>query len=147
MRHLKGRRKLNRNSSHRVAMLRNMVTAVFRHEKITTTDTRAKELRPIVERIITLSKRVPPEALATGSDEEKRQRVADRVHAYRMAKRWVNDRDVLDKLFNIYGGRFQNRQGGYTRIVKLGFRAGDNAPMSMISLLPADSPVAASDAE
>jgi large subunit ribosomal protein L17 len=135
MRHLKGRRKLNRTTSHRIAMLRNMVTSLLRHEQITTTDVKAKELRRVVERVITLSKRVPEESAAAGNAELS----AARVHAIRMARRWVNDRDVLRRLFTEYGTRYSAREGGYTRIVKLGFRAGDNAPMCLIQLMPADA--------
>ncbi len=135
MRHLKGRRKLNRSGSHRVAMLRNMVTALLRHEQITTTDARAKEIRPIVERVITLGKRVQPEDLLKGTEEEQQAAAARRVHSIRLARRWVNDREVLQKLFDEYGVRYRDRKGGYTRIIKLGFRPGDNAPMSMIQLV------------
>ncbi len=135
MRHLKGRRKFNRSGPHRVAMLRNMATALLRHERITTTDTRAKELRPIVERIITLGRRVQPEHLTEGTEEEQKAAAARRVHYIRLARRWVNDREVLQKVFDEYGVRYRDRNGGYTRIVKLGFRAGDNAPMSMIELV------------
>jgi len=138
MRHLKGRRKLNRNGSHRSAMLRNMVTSLLRYERITTTESKAKELRPIVERVITLSKRSA--ALGEAASEEERVVFsAKRLHAIRIARRWVNDSKVLKQLFSEYGVRYQDRSGGYTRIVKLGYRAGDNAPMSMIQLLPAIS--------
>ncbi len=137
MRHLKGRRKLNRTSSHRIAMLRNLVTSLLMHEQITTTDAKAKELRRIVERVITLSKRVPLEdgGVEAGAAEKA---TPDRLHAIRLARRWVNDREVLRRLFKEYSVRFRDRQGGYTRIVKLGFRAGDNASMSLVQLLPAD---------
>ncbi len=135
MRHLKGRRKLNRSGSHRVAMLRNMVTALLRHEQITTTDTRAKEIRPIAERVITLAKRVQLEQLTQGSEDEQQKAVAQRVHGFRLARRWVNDREVLQKVFDVYGVRYRDRNGGYTRIIKLGFRPGDNAPMSLIQLV------------
>lgn len=140
MRHMNGYRKLNRTSSHRKAMFKNMVTSLLRYGQITTTDIKAKELRRIVEKVITLSKRVPAEALTAGSPEEQKLKAAQRVHAVRMAARWVNDKDVLRVLFSDYGPRFADRNGGYTRILKLGFRAGDNASMAMIQILPPQAP-------
>lgn len=136
MRHMKGRRKLGRTSSHRKAMLINMVTSLLRHGRIQTTEAKAKEVRKIADKIITLSKRVPRsrfDGLAEG--DERRQLEADRLHAIRMARQWVNDRDVLHKVFTEYGDAFARRDGGYTRVLKLGFRAGDNAPMSVVELV------------
>jgi len=116
MRHNKSGRRLGRNSSHRKAMLRNMVTSFFEHEKITTTDARAKELRKVAERMITLGKRGD-------------------LHARRQALQVIRDRKVVSKLFEQVAPRYQARPGGYTRIVKLGFRAGDNAALSLIELV------------
>lgn len=134
MRHLNGLKKFNRTSSHRLSMLGNMATSLLRYEKITTTDVKAKALKRIVERLITLSKRV---VLKEG-EELSNEQLAQRVHAIRLAKRWVKDKEILTQLFTTYSNRYQSRAGGYTRIVKVGFRAGDNAPLSLIQLLPAD---------
>ena len=116
MRHGHGLRKLNRTSSHRLAMLRNMMNSLLTHETIKTTVTKAKELRRVVEPMITLAK------TAT---------VANR----RLAFNRLRDRDVVVKLFDELGPRFANRPGGYTRILKMGFRAGDNAPMALVELV------------
>lgn len=144
MRHMNGYRKLNRTSAHRKAMFKNMVTSLLRHGQIRTTVQKAKELRRIVEKVITLSRRVTPDELLVGTPEEQKITAARRLHAVRLASQWVNDRDVLRILFSDYGPRFKTRPGGYTRIYKLGFRAGDNADMALIQLLPAtEAPVAA----
>jgi large subunit ribosomal protein L17 len=116
MRHGHGLRKLNRTSSHRLAMLRNMMNSLLTHEAIKTTVPKAKELRRVVEPMITLAK------TAT---------VANR----RLAFDRLRDRDVVVKLFNELGPRFAARPGGYTRILKMGFRAGDNAPMALVELV------------
>ena len=116
MRHGHGLRKLNRTSSHRLAMLRNMMNSLLTHETIKTTVPKAKELRRVVEPMITLAK------TAT---------VANR----RLAFNRLRDRDVVVKLFDELGPRFANRPGGYTRILKMGFRAGDNAPISLVELV------------
>jgi large subunit ribosomal protein L17 len=116
MRHGHGLRKLNRTSSHRLAMLRNMMNSLIEHEAIKTTLPKAKELRRVIEPLITLAK------VAT---------VANR----RLAFSRLNDRDSVTKLFNILGPRFTNRPGGYTRILKMGFRVGDNAPMAYMELV------------
>ncbi len=116
MRHNKTGRRLGRNSSHRSAMMRNMVTSLLEHEKITTTDARAKELRKIAEKMITLGKRGD-------------------LHARRQALQVIRDPKVVGKLFELVAPRYQNRPGGYTRIIKLGHRAGDNAALSMIELV------------
>ncbi|MDR2015887.1 MAG: 50S ribosomal protein L17 [Azoarcus sp.] len=127
MRHRNGLRKLNRTSSHRQAMFRNMANSLLRHEVIRTTLPKAKELRRVVEPLITLGK--------TAS-------VANR----RLAFNRLRDREIVVKIFNELGPRFANRPGGYLRILKCGFRDGDNAPMAYIELL--DRPeVAASDAD
>ena len=116
MRHGHGLRKLNRTSSHRLAMLRNMMNSLPTHEAIKTTVPKAKELRRVVEPMITLAK------VAT---------VANR----RLAFDRLRDRDVVTKLFNELGPRFIARPGGYTRILKMGFRVGDNAPMALVELV------------
>ena len=116
MRHNKIGRKLGRNSSHRKAMYRNMVTSLFEHGRIKTTDAKAKELRRIAEKLITLGKRGD-------------------LHARRRALSYVRSREVVEKLFDEISSQFATRPGGYTRIVKLGNRRGDNAPISLIELV------------
>jgi large subunit ribosomal protein L17 len=116
MRHRNSGKRLGRNTSHRKAMMRNMVTSLFEHEKITTTDARAKELRPMAEKLITLAKRGD-------------------LHARRLVTEVVRDRKIVAKLFERVAPRFAERPGGYTRIVKLGHRLGDNAALSMITLV------------
>ncbi len=116
MRHGHGLRKLNRTSSHRLAMLRNMANSLIEHEAIKTTLPKAKELRRVVEPLITLAK-VPT--------------VANR----RLAFDRLRDRDNVVKLFDVLGPRFAKRPGGYTRILKMGFRVGDNAPMAYVELV------------
>lgn len=116
MRHRKSVPKLGRTSSHRKAMFRNMVTSLFREERVVTTVPRAKEARRVAERVITFAKRGD-------------------LHARRQAARVVNDNEVLQKLFEDIGPRFAERPGGYTRILKTGFRKGDNAPMSILELV------------
>ncbi|CAG8998889.1 MAG: 50S ribosomal protein L17 [Candidatus Celerinatantimonas neptuna] len=116
MRHRKSGRQLNRNSSHRQAMFRNMASSLVRHEVIKTTLPKAKELRRVVEPLITLAKN-------------------DSVANRRLAFARTRDKEVVGKLFSDLGPRFQERAGGYTRILKCGFRAGDNAPMAYIELV------------
>lgn len=116
MRHLKSGRQLGRNASHRKAMFRNMVVSLLNQENITTTDAKAKELRRYAEKLITLGKR-------------------GTLHARRRARVMVNDKEALDKLFSTLAERYKERPGGYTRIVKIGYRAGDNAPLSVIQLV------------
>ncbi|MBE9536133.1 MAG: 50S ribosomal protein L17 [Proteobacteria bacterium] len=116
MRHQKTGRQLGRNSSHRKAMFRNMVVSLLDHESIKTTDAKAKELRKYAERLITLAKKGD-------------------LSARRRARVMVNDKDVLNKLFDTLAARYKDRPGGYTRIVKLGLRPGDNAPLSVIQLV------------
>ena len=116
MRHRLGLRKLNRTSSHRLAMLRNMTNSLLKHEVIKTTLPKAKELRRVVEPMITLGK------VAT---------VANR----RLAFNRLRDRDMVTKLFNELGPRYAKRNGGYLRILKYGFRQGDNAPMALVELM------------
>jgi large subunit ribosomal protein L17 len=115
MRHLNSGRKLNRSSAHRKALFRNLVTSLIEHEHVRTTDAKAKELRRIADRMVTLGKR--------GS-----------LHARRQAAAYVRTRSAVTKLFDEVAARFRERPGGYTRIIKLGHRHGDAAPMSMIEL-------------
>lgn len=131
MRHRKGGRKLNMDSTERSAMFRNMVTSLVIHGSIRTTEARAKELRRFAERVVTIAKRAP--ATTDGlSGAELQAAQAKRVHAFRRARRWVMDKDALGKLFTEYAVRFATRPGGYTRITKAGFRPGDDAAMAVI---------------
>jgi large subunit ribosomal protein L17 len=116
MRHGHGLRKLNRTSEHRLAMLRNMCVSLLRHEAIKTTVPKAKELRRVVEPMITLA---------------KEPTLANR----RLAFDRLRNRDIVTKLFNELGPRYATRPGGYTRILKMGFRVGDNAPMAFVELV------------
>ena len=116
MRHRHGLRKLNRTSSHRLAMLRNMTCSLLKHELIKTTLPKAKELRRVVEPILTLGK-------------------VDNLSNKRLAFSRLRDREMVLKLFNELGPRYANRNGGYTRILKFGFRKGDNAPMALVELV------------
>lgn len=117
MYHGKAGRKLGRTSSHREAMFRNMVTSIVKHESIRTTDTIAKEMRKLADNMITLGKRGD-------------------LHARRQALAILRDKDTVAKLFGELAERFRNRAGGYTRIVKVGYRFGDNAPISILEYLP-----------
>jgi large subunit ribosomal protein L17 len=108
--------KLGRTTSHRKAMLRTMVTSLLKHEKIQTTDMKAKELKKVAEKMITLGKRGD-------------------LHARRQAASYVREREMVGKLFGEMSERYKERAGGYTRIVKSGYRAGDNAPMSIIEFV------------
>lgn len=119
MRHLKTGRKLNRSASHRLALMRNLVTSLFRHERIQTTDPKAKELRGWADHVITLGKE-------------------GTLHARRQAIGIVQDEGLVRKVFDSLAPRYKDRPGGYTRIVKVGWRHGDGAPLSLIELLPAD---------
>ena len=123
MRHGNGLRKLNRTSSHRLAMLRNMANSLIEHEAIKTTVPKAKELRRVVEPLITLA---------------KEPTLANK----RLAFDRLRNRDNVVKLFNVLGPRFQTRPGGYTRILKMGFRVGDNAPMAFVELVDRPAPAA-----
>ena len=116
MRHRKKGRGLSRSPSHRKALLRNLATSLFRHERITTTTAKAKELRPYAERLISLAKRGD-------------------LHARRLVARRIADREVLGKLFDDVGPRYNDRPGGYTRILKVGSRSGDGADMALIELV------------
>ncbi|KIF80292.1 50S ribosomal protein L17 [Noviherbaspirillum autotrophicum] len=116
MRHRHGLRKLNRTSSHRLAMLRNMTVSLLRHEAIKTTLPKAKELRRVVEPILTLGK-------------------TDNLSNKRLAFNRLRDREIVTKLFSELGPRYAGRNGGYLRILKMGFRQGDNAPMAFVELV------------
>ena len=137
MRHRKAGRKLGRNSSHRSAMFRNMATSLIEEERIQTTAAKAKELRRIVERLITFGKRNAPSVVEQAASDGERARLsAARVAAVRQAGKVVRNRDALQKLFGDLAERFVNRPGGYTRVLKVGRRHGDNAELAIIELLP-----------
>ena len=125
MRHRKSGRQLNRNSSHRKAMCRNMAVSLMKHEIIKTTLPKAKELRRVAEPLITMAK-------------------TDSVAKRRLAFSRLRDRDIVSKLFNELGPRYRERPGGYLRILKCGYRTGDKAPMAIVELM--ERPVADSDA-
>ncbi|AXS41036.1 50S ribosomal protein L17 [Breoghania sp. L-A4] len=120
MRHGKAGRKLNRTSSHRKAMFANMAASLIMHEQIVTTLPKAKELRPIVEKLVTLGKRGD-------------------LHARRQAISQIRDVALVGKLFDTIGVRYKDRQGGYTRVLKAGFRYGDSAPMAVIEFVDRDT--------
>jgi large subunit ribosomal protein L17 len=128
MRHGNGLRKLGRTSSHRLAMLRNMTVSLLRHEEIRTTLPKAKELRRVVEPMITLGKKAS---------------LANR----RLAFDRLRDRDIVEKLFDDLGPRYAKRNGGYLRILKMGFRNGDNAPMALVTLMDRSEETAEPKAE
>ena len=119
MRHGKAHRRFSRNSEHRKAMFANMAAALIKHEQIVTTLPKAKELRPIVEKLITLGKK--------GGLSMRRQAISE-----------MRDLDQTKKLFDVLATRYKDRQGGYTRIIKAGFRYGDNAPMAVIEFVDRD---------
>jgi large subunit ribosomal protein L17 len=116
MRHQIAGRKLGRTTSHRWAMLRNLVTSLFEHEKVKTTDAKAKELRPLAEKMIGLGKK-------------------GTLHARRQALAFIRKRDIVSKVFDTLSPRYQSRPGGYIRITKLGNRPGDGAPVSIVELI------------
>ena len=119
MRHRKSGRKLGKTASHRRAMLANMAVALIKHEQIVTTLPKAKELRPVVEKMITLAKRGD-------------------LHARRLVLSRLNDDAMTRKLFDVLADRYKERQGGYTRVLKVGYRYGDAAPMAVIELVDRD---------
>lgn len=119
MRHAKSGRKLNRTASHRKAMFANMAAALIKHEQIVTTLPKAKDLRPIAEKLITLAKRGD-------------------LHARRQAMSRIRDEAQVKKLFDVLGARYKERNGGYTRVLKAGFRYGDSAPMAVIEFVDRD---------
>ena len=128
MRHLNAGRKFSRTAAHRRAMFCNMATALFRHERIETTDQKAKELRSVAEKLITLAK-------------------AGDLHSRRLAHRDIRDQEVLKKLFADIAPRFKARNGGYTRITKSRIRRGDNATLSILELVGSEVAIGASTAE
>ena len=119
MRHNKAQRKLNRTASHRKALFSNMANALIKHEQIMTTLPKAKELKPIVEKLVTLSRK-------------------NSLHARRQAISKLQDTSMVSKLFDVLGPRYADRPGGYTRIIKAGFRYGDSAPMAVIEFIDRD---------
>jgi len=119
MRHRRAGRKLNRTSSHRRSLFANMAAALIKHEQIVTTLPKAKELRRVADRLITLAKR-------------------GNLHARRLAASRVRDETMVKKLFDVLGPRYQDRPGGYTRVMRAGFRYGDSAPMAVIELVDRD---------
>ncbi len=119
MRHGKGNRKLGKTSSHRKAMFSNMTTALLKHEQIKTTLPKAKELRSVVEKMITLGKK-------------------GGLHSRRQALSFIRDEKIVEKLFSTISERYQSRNGGYTRVLKAGYRYGDCAPMAVIELVDRD---------
>jgi large subunit ribosomal protein L17 len=119
MRHRMGARKLNRTSSHRKAMLSNMAVSLLTHEQITTTLPKAKELRRVADKMITLGKRAS-------------------LHTRRQAFSFLRDDDAVSKLFSALADRYKDRSGGYTRVLKAGYRYGDNAPMAVVELVDRD---------
>ncbi len=153
MRHRKSGRQFGRNTSHRRAMFRALASNLVIHERIETTDAKAKELRRIVERMIGRAIRLGPIAY-TGQDQlsaaDRARRLAAQRHLARFLRRFavshdgesVKQVDLLEKVFVNLAKRFQDRHGGYTRIVKIGPRAGDNAPMSIIEFVSSNSPAA-----
>jgi large subunit ribosomal protein L17 len=138
MRHRNSGRKLNVTASHRTAMFANMMAALIKHEQITTTLPKAKSIRPVMEKLVTLSRR-------GGKD----------LHARRLAISQIRDIDQVKKLFDVIGPRYAGRPGGYTRVLKAGFRFGDNAPLAIIEFIDRDpeakgkdsGPVMGADAE
>lgn len=119
MRHGLAHRKLNRTTSHRKAMLANMAASLITHEQIVTTLPKAKELKPVMDKLVTLAKK--------GDLSARRQAIAK-----------IRDKDAVRKLFEVMGDRYKDRSGGYTRVLKAGFRHGDNAPMAVIELVDRD---------
>ncbi len=135
MRHLSSGRSFGIASDHRKALFNNMVTSLMLHGRIQTTEAKAKELCKLADRVITFSKKVPHAGLASLEGEELRVAKARRVHAIRLARQHITNRDLLEVIFSEYSDRYAARPGGYTRIVKLGRRAGDNAPMALVELV------------
>lgn len=135
MRHRVAYRKLGRATEHRIAMLRNQATALLRYEHLTTTVPRAKELRPFVERLITIAKR----GVAKGSERRgagaSESNDAKSLHARRLVMQDLQDREVVAKLFDTLAPRFASRPGGYTRLLRIGFRRGDSAEVAQVELV------------
>ena len=142
MRHRRAGVHLSRPTAHRKALFSNLVAALLTNERIQTTDAKAKETRRLAERTITWARRVG-DILGKKPDRRTPDESARVVHAVRMARRVVRDRVAVTKLFDDIAPRFLDRRGGYTRIVKIGQRPGDAAPMSLLELIPDDAPKAA----
>lgn len=119
MRHRVAKKKLSRDKGHRKALYRNLLTELFRYERIRTTEAKAKAIQPYADKLVTLAKRGD-------------------LHARRQVLKWINDKDVVDHLFYAVAPSFENRNGGYTRVIKLGRRQGDAAPVAIIELVEAD---------
>lgn len=145
MRHRRAGVHLSRPSAHRKALFSNLVAALLTNERIRTTDAKAKETRRLAERTITWARRLG-DVLTKKADRRSPEESARVVHAVRMARRIVRDRSAVTKLFDEIGPRYLARRGGYTRIVKIGQRPGDAAPMSLLELIPDGSPAAAEPA-
>jgi large subunit ribosomal protein L17 len=135
MRHQRAGLHLSRTSAHRKSLFSNLVASLFTYERIRTTDAKAKETRRIAERTITWARRLG-DVLTKSPDQRTPEESARVVHAVRMARRVVRDRGAIVKLFDEIGPRYLARRGGYTRIVKIGQRPGDAAPMSLLELVP-----------
>ncbi|MEM9706131.1 MAG: 50S ribosomal protein L17 [Pseudomonadota bacterium] len=136
MRHGHGHRKLNRTHEHRKAMFANMSCALIKHEQITTTLPKAKELRPIVEKLVTLAKKADKGVGASADTAEAK--AARALHLRRLAISRLRDEAMAKKLFETLGPRYADRDGGYIRIMKAGFRYGDNAPLAVIEFVDRD---------
>lgn len=143
MRHRKAGRRLGRNGPHRKAMLRNMVTSLLEHGSIRTTETRAKEVRRLAERLITIGKKALPTSDAQQEEAAYQQR---RLHLFRQILKVVRSQDVAKAILDDYAPRFQDRPGGYTRMIKLGPRRGDNAPMSILEFVGEGAPESTEEA-
>jgi large subunit ribosomal protein L17 len=137
MRHQRAGVHLSRTSAHRKALFANLVAALINNERIQTTDAKAKETRRLAERTITWARRLG-DVLTKNPEKRTAEESARVVHAVRMARRMVRDRYAVLKLFDEIGPRYLSRPGGYTRLVKIGPRAGDAAPMSLLELIPED---------
>jgi large subunit ribosomal protein L17 len=139
MRHQRAGLHLSRTSAHRKALFSNLVASLFTYERIRTTDAKAKQTRRLAERTITWARRLG-DVLTKSPEKRNEEERARVVHAVRMARRVVRDRGAVVKLFEEIGPRYLGRHGGYTRIVKIGQRPGDAAPMSLLELIPDDGP-------
>ena len=135
MRHRVAHRKLGRVTEHRIAMLRNQATALLRYEHLTTTVPRAKELRPFVERLITIAKRSLAGSQGAGAPGKDEARNGHVLNARRLVMHDVQDREVVTKLFDTIAPRFASRPGGYTRLLRLGYRKGDSAEVAQVELI------------
>src|SRR5262249_41507223 len=135
MRHRVAHRKLGRVTEHRIAMLRNQATALLRHEHLTTTVPRAKELRPFVERLITIAKRGIAGGQGAGTPGKGNHGNGHALTARRLVMQDLQDRDVVSKLFDTLAPRFASRPGGYTRLLRIGYRRGDSAEVAQVELV------------